>query len=174
MYFMFNYVFLVEIMNTDFETIMAKTEVNRDEIIHLQDLRLEKYKNKSFIEKYALYMGMVQILELQMKQMLYRKFDFSTEEKLKKLETMTFGQSVKQLDDKGVRTDIIYLLNISRDNRNKMAHSFLVDTLISSSLGFNMESIEVRQLDKYIKELEDASLFWEWCVNHDALLMEEN
>ncbi|MFW2082966.1 hypothetical protein ACNPQK_18595 [Acinetobacter guillouiae] len=161
-------------MNTDFETIMAKTEVNRDEIIHLQDLRLEKYKNKSFIEKYALYMGMVQILELQMKQMLYRKFDFSTEEKLKKLETMTFGQSIKQLDDKGVSTDIIYLLNISRDNRNKMAHSFLVDTLISSSLGFNMESIEVRQLDKYIIELENVSLIWEWCVNHDALLMKEN
>ncbi|MFW1765929.1 hypothetical protein ACG9X2_10765 [Acinetobacter bereziniae] len=161
-------------MNTDFETIMAKTEVNRDEITRLHNLRLEKYKNKSFIEKYALYMGMAQILELQMKQILYRKFDFSTEKKLKKLETMTFGQSVKQLADKGVRSDIINLLNISRDNRNNMAHSFLVDTIISSSLGFNMESIEVRQLDKYIIELEDVSLFWEWCVNHDALLIEEN
>lgn len=50
-----------------------------------------------------------------------------------------------------------------------MAHSFLVDTIISKSLGFSMESIEVRQLDKYIFELEDTIFFWEWCVKHEAL-----
>ena len=51
-----------------------------------------------------------------------------------------------------------------------MAHSFLVDTIISRSLGFSMESIEVRQLDKYIRELENVILFWEWCVKHEALI----
>ena len=51
-----------------------------------------------------------------------------------------------------------------------MAHSFLVDTMISKSLGFSMESIEVRKLDKYIVELENLILFWEWCIKHEALI----
>lgn len=66
--------------------------------------------------------------------------------------------------------DLIELLKNTRDNRNNMAHSFLVDTMISKSLGFGMESIEVRQLDKYIRELENVILFWEWCVKHEVLI----
>ncbi|MFC6053266.1 hypothetical protein ACFPT0_10550 [Acinetobacter portensis] len=37
-------------MGFDFEKVMAQTEVAFDEIIHLSDQRLEKYKGKSFIE----------------------------------------------------------------------------------------------------------------------------
>lgn len=47
-------------MQTDFEEIMAKKEVGYDEIRQLSSQRLEKYDGKSLIEKYALYMGMVQ------------------------------------------------------------------------------------------------------------------
>ena len=84
---------------------------------------------------------------------------------------MTLGGAVKILDKKmRVRLDLIKLLRNTRDNRNNMAHSFLVDTMISKSLGFSMESIEVRQLDKYIRELENVILFWEWCVKHEALI----
>ncbi|HDI1572307.1 TPA: hypothetical protein PKR15_004136 [Acinetobacter baumannii] len=157
-------------MKADFETIMAQEEVNFDDIKHLLDQRFEKYKGKSFIEKYALYMGMTQILELQLKQVLHHQFGYISEDDIKKLEKKTFGQSVRILKSKGVRPDIIVLLESNRDNRNNMAHSFLVDTMISTSLGFNMESIEVRQLDKSIYELEQLALFWEWCVKHDALM----
>ena len=149
---------------------MAQEEVNFDDIKHLLDQRFEKYKGKSFIEKYALYMGMTQILELQLKQVLHHQFGYISEDDIKKLEKKTFGQSVRILKSKGVRSDIIVLLESNRDNRNNMAHSFLVDTMISTSLGFNMESIEVRQLDKSIYELEQLALFWEWCVKHDALM----
>lgn len=158
-------------MQTDFEEIMAKKEVSYDEIRQLSSQRLEKYDGKSLIEKYALYMGMVQILELQMKQIIYGQFDYKSEAQLKKLEKMTLGGAVTILDKKvRVRLDLIELLKNTRDNRNNMAHSFLVDTMISKSLGFSMESIEVRQLDKYIRELENVILFWEWCVKHEALI----
>lgn len=157
-------------MKTDFETMIAQEEVNFDDIKHLLNQRIEKYKGKSFIEKYALYMGMTQILELQMKQIIHLQFGYISEDDIKKLEKKTFGQSVRILKGKGVRPDVIVLLESNRDNRNNMAHSFLVDTMISTSLGFNMESIEVRQLDKSIYELEQLILFWEWCVKHDALM----
>ena len=158
-------------MQIDFEKIMAKKEVSFDEIRQLCSQRLEKYDGKSLIEKYALYMGMVQILELQMKQIIYSQFDYKSEGQLEKLEKMTLGGAVKILDEKmRVRLDLIKLLRNTRDNRNNMAHSFLVDTMISKSLGFSMESIEVRQLDKYIRELENVILFWEWCVKHEALI----
>lgn len=156
-------------MQTDFEEIMAKKEVGYDEIRQLSSQRLEKYDGKSLIEKYALYMGMVQILELQIKQIIYSQFGYNSEDQLKNLEKMTFGQAVGMVDKK-VRPDLIKLLENTRDNRNNMAHSFLVDTMISKSLGFSMESIEVRQLDKYIRELENVILFWEWCVKHEALI----
>lgn len=156
-------------MQTDFETIMAKKEVHSDEILQLCTQRLKKYEGKSFIEKYALYMGMVQILELQMKQIIYHQFGYTTEEKLQDLERKTFGQAVWILKENNIRPDLIALLEKNRDNRNNMAHSFLVDTIISTSLGFSMESIEVRQLDKSIYELENLILFWEWCVKHEAL-----
>lgn len=157
-------------MKTEFETIMAKQEVNKDEIILLTKQRIEKYDDKSFIEKYALYMGMAQILELQMKQFIHQKFGLESEEYLKKLEKKTFGQSVRVLKDKGVRPDLISQLENNRDNRNNMAHSFLVDTMISTSLGFEIEGIEFRQLDKNILELESVILFWEWCIKHEALM----
>lgn len=157
-------------MQIDFEKIMAKKEVSFDEIRQLCSQRLEKYDGKSLIEKYALYMGMVQILELQMKQIIYSQFDYKSEGQLEKLEKMTLGGAVKILKKKvRVRLDLIELLENTRDNRNNMAHSFLVDSMISKSLGFSMESIEVRQLDKYIIELENLILFWEWCVKHEAL-----
>ena len=156
-------------MQTDFEEIMAKKEVGYDEISQLSSQRLKKYDGKSLIEKYALYMGMVQILELQIKQIIYSQFGYNSEDQLKNLEKMTFGQAVSMVDKK-VRPDLIDLLTNTRDNRNNMAHSFLVDTMISKSLGFSMESIEVRQLDKYIRELENVILFWEWCVKHEALI----
>ena len=157
-------------MQTDFEKIMAKKEVHSDEIIQLCTQRIEKYEGKSFIEKYALYMGMVQILELQLKQIIYRQFGYTSEEKLEDLERKTFGQAVRILKENKVRTDLIELLEKNRDNRNNMAHSFLVDTMISTSLGFSIKSIEVRQLDKSILELENLILFWEWCVKHEELM----
>ncbi|MDC5503309.1 hypothetical protein NRA38_14050 [Acinetobacter baumannii] len=157
-------------LKAEFKEIMEKNEVHFDEIMQLCTQRLEKYEGKSFIEKYALYMGMVQILELQMKQILNRQFGYTSEKSLKSLEQKTFGQTVRILKDKGVRPDIISLLEKNRDNRNNMAHSFLVDTMISTSLGFSRESIEVRQLDKAIFELENLILFWEWCVQHNALM----
>lgn len=156
-------------MQTDFEEIMAKKEVGYDEIRQLSSQRLKKYDGKSLIEKYALYMGMVQILELQIKQIIYSQFGYNSEDQLTNLEKMTFGQAVGMVDKK-VRPDLIDLLTNTKDNRNNMAHSFLVDTIISRSLGFSMESIEVRQLDKYIRELENVILFWEWCVKHEALI----
>lgn len=158
-------------MQADFEEIMVKKEVSYDEIRQLSSQRLEKYDGKSLIEKYALYMGMVQILELEMKQIIYSQLDYKSEGQLEKLEKMTLGGAVKILDEKlRVRPDLIKLLENTKDNRNDMAHSFLVDTMISKSLGFSVESIEVRQLEKYIRELENVILFWEWCVKHDALL----
>lgn len=155
-------------MQTDFEKIMAKEEVGFDEIMQLCSQRLEKYDGKSLIEKYALYMGMVQILELQIKQMMYNQFGYTSEKQLENLETMTFGQALNALY-KELYRDIFDSLKNTKENRNNMAHSFLVDTMISKSLGLSMESIEVRQLDKYIFELENSILFWEWCVKHEAL-----
>ena len=160
-------------MESNFDSIMAKQKVHYEDIKLLVEQRIDKYRDKSFIEKYALYMGMVQILELQIKQILHSKFSFETDEQFERLEKMTLGQAVRCLKDKNVRPDIIHLLEHNRDNRNDMAHSFLANTIMNTSLGFSLGSIEFRQLDKYIVELENVILFWEWCIHNDALLPDD-
>ncbi len=76
---------------------MAKKEIGYDEIRQLSSQRLKKYDGKSLIERYALYMGMVQILELQMKQIIYSQFDYKSEGQLKELEKMTLTPAVKSV-----------------------------------------------------------------------------
>ena len=39
------------------------------------DVRLEKYKGRSLFERFALFMGMAQLLELGLKRLLSRRYD---------------------------------------------------------------------------------------------------
>ena len=49
--------------------------LNQDDIKVGATKRLEKYKNLTFFEQYAMFMGVAQILEFGLKKLLESKFD---------------------------------------------------------------------------------------------------
>jgi hypothetical protein len=116
---------------------------------------LKKYENLSFIEQYAMYMGMAQILEFGLKKLFEEKFGGNLDD----MERWTLGKTRAELEKKGLRTDFIALLNGVTDSRNHIAHEILAnEALINGMLKkFNVQggfSKNQRFLWKAINELE--------------------
>jgi hypothetical protein len=83
--------------------------------------RLEPLEEMNFLERYAMFMGMAQIIEMELKGILIRNHG-ETEERLEKT---TLGGAILKLKKAGIRSDFIELLWDLNDHRRKMAHEFL-------------------------------------------------
>ena len=80
--------------------------------------RLKRYDDLNFFERFAMFMGIAQILELQLKQLLERQFGVPIE----KTERKTLGQVSRALRDHGLRSDFLLLLASVVEYRNHVAH----------------------------------------------------
>ncbi len=125
--------------------------------------RVAKYEKLNLFEKYALYMGNAQLLELSLKNLLINKFNYTIEQ----LEKKTLGQTAKELKAKNIRTDFVILLDNVVDDRNYIAHDFLANEFIT--IQFLVKSKikgrftkQNRILQKAIFELEQIIVFYIW------------
>jgi hypothetical protein len=66
----------------------AEPMLTEAEIRQGVDVRLEKYKGRSLFERFALFMGMAQLLELGLKRLLSRRYGVDIDS----LERWTLGQ----------------------------------------------------------------------------------
>jgi hypothetical protein len=129
------------------------------------DTRLEKYAGRSLFERFALFMGMAQLLELGLKGLLSRHYGVDIDS----LERWTLGQVKEALKDKGLRSDFIALLESVVGYRNHMAHSFMADAFITRELFDGRETrFATRELDKGIYELEQLLFLFEWTEENNA------
>lgn len=126
--------------------------------------RLEKYKKLNFFERFAMFMGLVQVFEISLNQFLHRRYDVE----LETLERATLGQVTGQLRDRGLRPDFIALLDSVVGYRNHIAHSLLANQMLLQSLGAGDARFERRELDKGIFELEQLWFLFEWTEEHNA------
>ena len=126
--------------------------------------RLEKYKKLNFFEQFAMFMGLVQVFEISLKQFLHRRYDVE----LETLERATLGQVTGQLRDRGLRPDFIALLDSVVGYRNHIAHSLLANQMLLQSLGAGDARFERRELEKGIFELEQLWFLFEWTEEHNA------
>jgi hypothetical protein len=85
--------------------------------------KLEGYKDLSFFEQYAMFMGKAQILELGLKGLLARKYAIPFES----MGRWTLGRVKNELSQKGLRQDFIAYLSSVVDYRNFIAHELLVN-----------------------------------------------
>ena len=77
--------------------------------------------------------------------------------------------SGKELRERGVRPDFIYLLESVLKYRNHTAHELLVnDALLRSILGGKSGTLELRHLSKGIYELEQLVVLYDWCNRNNA------
>lgn len=122
---------------------------------------LKKYENLNFLEKYAMYMGVAQILEMRLKQILTKNFD----EEFEKLENFTLGQTIFKLKTGGMRKDFVSYAESVKDTRNYITHELILNKVIWLSLVENNPeyySKDDRGLDKGIYEIEQLMFILEW------------
>lgn len=124
---------------------------------------LKKYKNLSFLEQYAMYMGVAQILEIGLKNLLARNYNYNFDS----LEKKTLGQIRKDLEKVNIRKDFLILLKGVVESRNYVAHEILANrglylSILGDSIPDNHYDKEYRNLHKAIYELEQLVFLFQW------------
>ena len=127
-------------------------------------LRLEKYRELSFLEQFAMFMGMAQLLELGLKGLLHREFGVAIED----TERWTLGRTAHVLREKGVRGDFCTLLASVVAHRNHIAHELLANEALLRSLLSKSTRPNIRELEKGIYEMEQLVFLHDWCEEHAA------
>lgn len=126
--------------------------------------KLEKYKDLSFLEQYAIFMGKAQILEFGLKALLTRKYGIEPE----LMEKWTLGKVKSELEKKGLRADFINLLNSLLQHRNYIAHDLLADAALINSIIESSQPKQARDLWKSLYEIERIIILHDWCIEYDA------
>ncbi len=146
---------------------MAK-ELTREEIQAGTQNGAKKYENLDFLGKYAMYMGVAQILEFGLKKLHQEKYGNTLEE----MERWTLGKTKNELAAKGLRPDFINFLESVVEYRNYIAHEILANFALMKSVIDNIEtnqySKDERTLDKAILELEQIIFLFDWTNQNNA------
>ncbi|MGH8060575.1 MAG: hypothetical protein ACREO7_00985 [Pseudoxanthomonas sp.] len=128
--------------------------------------KMDEYKDRAVLEKYAIFMGKAQILELGLKGLLARKFNIPFES----MERWTLGKAKNELRDRGLRPDFIAFLENVVDYRNNLAHEFLANNAITRSIANFSDRMLYGELFKALYELEQVIILYDWCEEHDGWL----
>lgn len=81
-------------MYTLTHTSMGKPSLTNEDIATEVARRLKRYENFNFFERFAMFMGTAQLVEISLKQLLHRKFEIEFErltEELLIVRQPTFG-----------------------------------------------------------------------------------
>lgn len=148
---------------------IKKPSLSRKEISKGISEGLAKYKNLNFLERYAMFMGVAQILELGFKNLLVDKFLYD----LNKIEKWTLGTTSRELEQNNLRPDFIFLLKSVVDYRNYIAHELLADKffmqwMLEDQIPDDHYDKESRRLDKAIIELEQLFFLFTWTNNNNG------
>ncbi|MBE0637335.1 MAG: hypothetical protein IH598_02305 [Bacteroidales bacterium] len=144
-------------------------ELNQKQIKKGTEKGLKKYKKLGFFEEYAMFMGVAQLLELGLKNLLVEKFDYTQDS----LEWKTLGQTKKELEKVKLRPDFLKLLESVVDYRNYIAHEILANRGIYLAIAGDLipdgyYDKEHRHLHKAIYELEQLVFLFQWTYENDA------
>ena len=142
------------------ETGLSATEISKG-----VSERTQKYKALSFLEQYAMYMGVAQLLELRLKQILVREFGFGSES----VEKFPLGRTLDELTRNGMRKDFLHIAGMVKDDRNYIAHELLANEMILESLNSKSDyssTKNLRILQKAIIEIEQLMFIFDWNEEH--------
>ncbi len=144
---------------------MNEIELTAAEISKGVAERTKKYTSLSFLEQYALYMGVAQLLELRLKQILVRDFGFQSEQ----VENYSLGVTLDKLSKAGMRDDFLQIAAMVKDDRNYIAHELLANKMIMESFNSKTDyssTKNLRILRKATIEIEQLMFILEWNDEH--------
>ena len=129
--------------------------------------RLKKYDHLNFFEQFAMYIGVAQLLEIALKQLLAGKFGYDIEA----TERWTLGRVASELKKKGLRADFFKLLDPVVADRNYIAHELLASHLLFHAIQNSKKTVytkEIRRLARATYELEQVFFLLEWCNENNG------
>jgi hypothetical protein len=127
--------------------------------------RLAKYQKLGLLEQFAIFMGMAQLLEVRLKQLLAHRFG----DNMDTIDRWTLGRTAKALKTHGLRSDLVVLLESVAQYRNHIAHELLAsEIMLRALLGGKSLRAETRILERGVYELEQLNYLCDWCDKHDA------
>lgn len=129
---------------------------------------LKKYDRLSFFEHYAMYMGVSQLVEISLKNLLDQKFGIDTE----KSEKWSLGTVSKKLKELGLRADFFLLLDPVIIDRNYITHDMLAsDYFMNGLFRSGRQKIftkDRRHLYRATYELEQLVFLISWCNDNNG------
>lgn len=123
--------------------------------------RLKPYDTLSFLERYAIFMGKVQVVELLLKRALVNDRGYT----LEKVEKTPLGGLIRLLKKEKANSFFIFLLEDLNEFRTNMAHEFLADQMLLGAL----LGRKAKRYTKPLRELEKALFSVEqFLVNYES------
>lgn len=126
--------------------------------------RIKRYSNLNVSEQFAMFMGKAQILELGLKNLLVRNFQYDQD----KIERWTLGKIKIELSKRKIRGDFLSLLESFVECRNYIAHEMLANDALLVNIAGESGMLELRHLSKGITELEQLIIWFDLCEEHNA------
>lgn len=126
--------------------------------------RLVHYDKLNLLEQFAMFMGKAQLLELAMKQLLARRYDYEFDD----IERWTLGRTARELKQYGLRKDFVALLESVVKHRNFIAHELLASKALVTALTGTTARFVTRPLEHGIYELEQIMFLHDWCEKRNA------
>ena len=150
----------------------TKKKVLTPKVLHKKMANnLSKLNKCSFLEKYAIFVGKVQLIELELKSLLINKFKYKEDE----LETRTLGWIIRELGKNGFRLDLIFLLEDLLKYRNSLAHEFLGLTAFGKKIaGDSFEILQYKELRYALRKVEEVICVYDWLKENDYLTAKKN
>lgn len=129
--------------------------------------RLKKYEKQSGLERFAMFMGMAQVLEFGLKSLLIRLFNYDPD----RIQRWTLGRTTRELKNCGLRGDFIALLEDFIDYRNYIAHEYFAnEAILRSILRREPGRLARKHLERGIFKIEEAVIIYDWLEQHAAWL----
>ncbi|MBA2704502.1 MAG: hypothetical protein H0U60_11690 [Blastocatellia bacterium] len=112
-----------------------------------------------------MFMGKAQVLELGLKSLLIRLFNYDPD----RIQRWTLGRTTRELKDNGLRADFIALLEDFVDYRNYIAHEYLAnEALLRRILRRDIGRLARKHLERGIFKVEEAIVIYDWLEQHRA------
>ncbi len=123
------------------------------QLLKLIGTGLARVSKMSFMERYAMFMGKVQLVELDLKHLAHKKARYTWEQ----VERWTLGTTIRNLEKNGLRPDFVQILDALLWYRNEIAHNLLANDALGKKLvGSRYQRISVKMLSRGEFELEQV------------------
>lgn len=128
---------------------------------------LDQTNKLSMLERYAIFMGKAQLIELTLKNLLVQFYKVPEEN----LEKATLGRAISMLEQKKFRGDFVSLLWQLNEYRVEMAHEFLSSFAILNKLSDGKFSrLNTRSLDHALFKVEEVIHVYDFLAENKYLL----